>query len=95
MELVLPVSWERGVQPSVLRSAWCWETGLAYLGCRVPQGVPISQTSHIPPLSASASPCATSGAGESCLVSVQLTVTGKPIKALEFFSSLVFYKVTS
>lgn len=31
-----------------------------------------------------------SGAGESCLASVQLTVTGKPVKALEFLFSLVF-----
>lgn len=53
MELVLLVSWGREVQSSVLRSAWCWGTGLVYLGCRVPQGIPISQTSHH---SASASP---------------------------------------
>lgn len=46
VELVLLVSWGRGVQSSVLRSAWCWGTGLVYLGCRVSQGIPISQTSH-------------------------------------------------
>lgn len=49
----------------------------------------------IPPLSLSIPPDATPGAGESCCASVQLTVTGKSIKALDFFFSLVFYKVTS
>lgn len=76
----------------VLGSGWCWETGLLlfYLGCRVPQGSlhpHFTSTPH-PTAPSLSIPLCRSGAGRSCLASVQLTDAGKPIKALGFFFSL-------
>lgn len=74
----------------VFGSGGYWETGLLlfYLGCRCPRAattVPVSQVPCIPPLPASASSCAGSGAAGSCPAPVQLTDTWKPTKTLLFF----------
>lgn len=90
VELVLQVSWGRGVQPScissVLRSGWHWEMGLLlfYLDCRVPQGSHcLHFTSHIPLLPTPASLLAKFGTGGSCLASIQLLTQGNLSKTFQ------------
>lgn len=83
VELVLPMSWEREEQLSLISSSDQDDIGKQVCCCfiwvvecsRAAAAVPVSQESCIPPLPASASSCAGSSAGGSCLAPVQLTDT--------------------